>query len=125
MNDIISSISLLITLITYFFDRSAKELTTVVEKEIPPVEQKQAINKTKKELKKAFAKSVFYFSIYLVFAFLLAPTTIDIFKSSSFSLVKFDLPSTIFIMINIAVIYFVLSSFIIVKKVWKKKRRCV
>ncbi len=106
MSDILSAIGILLAIITFFYDKTNSSIKKVLDKPLPPKEQKIELKKVKDEICKTTGISFIYCLIYLVFFWLLLPTSFDIITNSTFSLWSFNLSITIYVIINFAVLVF-------------------
>lgn len=110
MSDILSAISILLAIILFFYDKTTSSIKNVLEKPLPPKKQTVEFEKVKNEIFISTGISLIYSLIYLIFFWLLLPTSFKIVMNTKFSIWNFDLSSTIYIIINFTILVFFIIS---------------
>jgi hypothetical protein len=122
MNDILSSLSIILVFVTVALDLFIREAIEF-QKQIPPdKEKKSLVNEYRNQrigiLIKLYGTLIFYALIF----YLVLPKSIDIIKSSRLTFWDFDILNSFFILINIALLIFILIACIQIFKVCYKKK---
>jgi hypothetical protein len=105
VDNILTGISVLMIFLGLFVDLLHRESERILQQPKPSKDEDHLQEETKRELAVLFyIKSVPLTLTMLLVSYLLLPTTVHTLSISRFSLVDFDVPNTIFIFINVAMI---------------------
>jgi len=125
MSDLLSAVGILFAIITLFFEKASNTIRPVLEKSIPPKEQKIELEKTRKEVEKKIRTIIIFSLLYCSFTWVLLPTSIGIISKSTFSIWDFDAVDTIFIIINCTVFVFLIASIRTLCLLIIKRKKCL
>lgn len=125
MSDILSATSILLAIITLFYEKNNLSIKNLLDKSIPPKEQKKEHDKFVRDINRHIIFSVVYNLIYVFFCWILVPTTYNICKNSVIDLIKFDITNTIFFILNITILVIMISSVVNTYRLIKKKLNSV
>lgn len=125
MSDLLSAVGILLAIITLFFEKASSTISPVLEKTIPPKEQKIELEKTRKEVEKNIKIVIIFSILYFSFFWVLLPTSIMIISKSTFSIWDFDAVNTIFIIINCTVFVFLIAAIRTLYLLIIKRKKCL
>jgi len=125
MSDLLSAVGILLAIITLFYEKASNAIKPVLEKSIPPNEQKIELEKTRKEIERGIRTVIIFVVIYFAFSWLLFPTSIEVIFHSKLSLWDFDAVNTIFIIVNCTVFIFFIASIRTLILLFIKRKKCL
>jgi hypothetical protein len=125
MSDLLSAVGILLAIITLFYEKASNAIKPVLEKSIPPNEQKIELEKTRKEIERGIRTVIIFVVIYFAFSWLLFPTSIVVIFHSKLSLWDFDAVNTIFIIVNCTVFIFFIASIRTLILLFIKRKKCL
>jgi hypothetical protein len=121
INEILSSISVLLVFLTILVTYLSTELNAILEEAKPVKERKTEREKFFKRLRFILIiKSLPITLIFLLVTYTLLPTTIEILQTSKLSLWDFDSLKTIFVIVELGLVGFTIYSFIQTIRLVKK-----
>lgn len=121
MGDIISAISIMVGVLSYFFGVAYTDMQKLLIKVIPPKEQKAALEKQCKEITAVIFQKIVPISIgFLLLWYICLPMAIDIINSSTFSVWGFDILNTLFLGVESIITVFIVLLVILLCKAKRK-----
>jgi hypothetical protein len=123
MSDILSALSILLAIITYYYDKTVQNFSETLKKQIPPEDQGDARKKLYEQISRDINKGIPFSIVYILFVLLLIPNTVSIILSSNIDIKNIDLPNTIFVILNIVLTIFAFNSSKYLGKLISRKRK--
>lgn len=121
LNDIVAVSGILLTLITFLFNLAWPKIEAVLEQS-DTISGDKAKSRARKNVNKTLCTVVFpIFISFLSLFYVNLPTAVEIISTSRFSLWHFDVDDTLFIMVVLSLLSFVLFNTYLMFKLYQKQ----